>query len=230
MAVRMPASETVATPGSDDCQETPLVTTCFPLVVVAEAVSSLVCPVGMTAGPTTSSALTVLGTTDTTSVPAAIWSLAVMIVAPSAIAVTRPVAETVATLGFDDCHAAVFVTSCDADADCRSMAESWPTWPTVKVSPPVKEMDGVNVVAEDAVVGELEQAAEQRSTRIAAGTREEKGIAAARARTLPSAPRAASQGDQQLAAAGLRDLYGPSSCVDTTCTQLRSPRDAMIAR
>ena len=128
----------MATRGSDDCQETPLVTTCFPLVVVADAVSSLVCPVGMTAGPTTSSALTVRGTTDTTSVPAAVWSLAVMIVDPSAIAVTRPVAETVATLGFEDCQAAVFVTSCVADADCRSMADSWPTWPTVKTSPPVK--------------------------------------------------------------------------------------------
>ena len=78
----MPASDTVATPGFDDCQVTPLVTTCFPLVVDADAVSSLVCPVGTTVGPTTSSELTVLGTTDTTSVPAAAWSLAVMIVDP----------------------------------------------------------------------------------------------------------------------------------------------------
>jgi hypothetical protein len=151
-----------------------------------------------------------------------------MIVDPNAIAVTRPVAETVATLGFDDCQDAVVVTSCDAAADCRSMAVSWPACPTVKVSPPVKEMEGVNVVVE-AVVGELEQPAEQRRT-AAAIKLEEEGIAAPRARTLPPAPCAASQGDQRLAAKGFRDLYGPSSGVDTMCTQRWSPLDAMIAR
>ena len=111
IAVRIPASDTLATPVFDDCHVTPLVTTCFPLLVDADAVSSLVCPVGTIVGPTTSSELTVLGTTETTRVPTAAWSVAVMIVDPSAIAVTRPALETVATLGFDDCHDAVVVTS-----------------------------------------------------------------------------------------------------------------------
>ena len=111
IAVRIPASDTLATPGFDDCHVTPLVTTCFPLLVDADAVSSPVCPVGTIVGPTTSSELTVLGTTETTRVPTAAWSVAVMIVDPSAIAVTRPALETVATLGFDDCHDAVVVTS-----------------------------------------------------------------------------------------------------------------------
>ena len=109
--MRTPASDTVATPGFDDCHVTPLVTTCFPLVVDTDAVSSLVCPVGTIVGPTTSSELTVLETTETTRLPTAAWSVAVMIVDPSATAVMRPALEIVATLGFDDCHDAVAVTS-----------------------------------------------------------------------------------------------------------------------
>jgi hypothetical protein len=118
-----------------------------------------------------------------------------MTVVPNAIAVKNPVAETVATPGFDDVHVAVIVTSCVADADGLSRAFSWPVCPTTKVSPPVKEIegskavDGAGVVAGvvvvaavgvvEAVVGELVQAAAGRTSRRSA--RRAAGITAARA-------------------------------------------------
>ena len=47
-----------------------------------------------------------------------------MTVAPIAIAVTTPVADTVATPAFDDCQVAVLVMSVDAVADDFSNAVS----------------------------------------------------------------------------------------------------------
>jgi hypothetical protein len=160
--------------------------------VETDAVSWLVCPVGIVVGPTIRSDFTVLATTDTTSVPDAVESLALITVVPIAIAVTAPVAETVATPGFDDAHVAVIVTSCVVVADGLSIALSWPVCPTAKVSPPVKEMDGSKAVdgagvvagvvvvdVVEAVVGELEQPAVRRTSRRMA--RRATGITPARA-------------------------------------------------
>jgi hypothetical protein len=122
MAVRMPVSDTGATAGFDDCQATPPVTTCLLPVVETDAVSRLVCPVGIVAGPTMSSDLTVLATTVMTSVPVATGSLALIIVTPVAIAVTSPLVDTVATPGFDEFQVAVAVTSSVVVADGLSTA------------------------------------------------------------------------------------------------------------
>jgi hypothetical protein len=69
-----------------------------------------------------SSDLTVLATTVMTSVPVATGSLALIIVTPVAIAVTRPVVDTVATPGFDESQVAVAVTSSVVVADGLSTA------------------------------------------------------------------------------------------------------------
>jgi hypothetical protein len=57
-----------------------------------------------------------------TSVPVATGSLALIIVTPVAIAVTRPVVDTVATPGFDESQVAVAVTSSVVVADGLSTA------------------------------------------------------------------------------------------------------------
>jgi hypothetical protein len=69
-----------------------------------------------------SSDFTELATTVRTSVPVATESLALIIVTPVAIAVTSPLVDTVATLGFDESHVAVVVTSSVVVADGLSTA------------------------------------------------------------------------------------------------------------
>jgi hypothetical protein len=151
-----------------------------------------------------------------------------MIVVPFAIAVTRPDADTEATPGFDDVHVALFVTSCDDVADCLSTAASCAVCPTTKVSPPVKEIEGWNVVegagdvvvgvVVDVVLGVVAEFDEHEALRAAATTaqidRREEGIGRRAAQTLPLS-RAR---HQQLAAIAFRNLYAPSSRADTSCT------------
>jgi hypothetical protein len=125
---------------------------------------------------------TVCVTTETASEPDAVESLALTIVTPGATAVMNPLVDTVATPGFDDVHVAVAVTSDDAVADWCSLAVSCPVCPTTNVSPPVKEIEGANVVdgpgvtvvvvVEEAVVvgvvGELEHETASRARPAAA--------------------------------------------------------------
>jgi hypothetical protein len=89
-------------------------------VVVTDAVSVLVWPVGRLLGPTTSSEVTARATTDTIRVPEAVESLAFTTVVPKVNAVSIPVADTDATAGFEDDQVALLVTSCEVVAVSRS--------------------------------------------------------------------------------------------------------------
>ena len=64
------------------------------------------------------------GRTPTPSVPLTLWNVALISASPWATAVTRPVDETVATPGADDCHVACCVTSDVVPVLCVAVATS----------------------------------------------------------------------------------------------------------